>query len=81
MSEYAYAKMLESKGYNVKIDKTTYETYKTHNYELDKFNILSNIKIWFSECAQHLYMDDFITLESWWNWCSRKEMVKVPIIC
>ena len=39
MSEYAYAKKLQSQGYNVKIDNTEYETYKTYNYELDKFQI------------------------------------------
>ena len=39
MSEYAYAKALESKGYDVKIDATTFESYMLHGYELDKYNI------------------------------------------
>ena len=42
MSEYAFAKSLEAKGYSVKIDISTYETYKTHKYELDNFNITLN---------------------------------------
>lgn len=39
MSEYAYAKALESKGYDVKIDATTFESYTLRGYELDKYNI------------------------------------------
>ena len=39
MSQYAYAKKIQSLGYNVKIDNSTFETYDTFNYELDKFNI------------------------------------------
>ncbi len=39
MSEYAYAKALESKGYDVKIDSSTFEFYTLRGYELDKYNI------------------------------------------
>ncbi len=39
MSQYAYAKALKSKGYDVKIDTSAYETYKTHKYELGNYNI------------------------------------------
>ena len=43
MFQYAYAKALEQKGYNVKIDITAFETYKLHGgYQLDKYNINLN---------------------------------------
>lgn len=37
---YAYAKALEQKGHEVKIDISAFETYKLHGgYQLDKYNI------------------------------------------
>ena len=37
---YAYAKSLEQKGHEVKIDISAFETYKLHGgYQLDKYNI------------------------------------------
>jgi len=40
MFQYAYAKAMEQKGYDVKIDITAFERYKLHGgYQLDKFNI------------------------------------------
>jgi len=37
---YAYSKALQQKGYDVKIDVSTFETYKLHGgYQLDKYNI------------------------------------------
>ncbi|RXJ84873.1 alpha-1,2-fucosyltransferase [Arcobacter sp. CECT 8985] len=41
---YAYAKSLQQKGYDVKVDITTYETYKLHGgYQLDKYH--TNLEI------------------------------------
>ena len=40
MLQYAYAKALEQKGHEVKIDISAFETYKLHGgYQLDKYNI------------------------------------------
>lgn len=40
MFQYAYAKALQQKGYEVKIDISVFETYKLHGgYQLDKYNI------------------------------------------
>ena len=40
MFQYAYAKALEQKGYEVKIDISAFDTYKLHGgYQLDKYNI------------------------------------------
>lgn len=40
MFQYAYAKSLEKKGYNVQIDISKFKSYKLHGgYHLDKFNI------------------------------------------
>jgi hypothetical protein len=40
MFQYAYAKSLEQKGYEVKIDTSAFETYKLHGgYQLDKYDI------------------------------------------
>lgn len=40
MFQYAYAKALEQKGYEVKIDTLAFKTYKLHGgYQLDKYNI------------------------------------------
>jgi len=40
MFQYAYAKALEQKGYNVKIDINAFETYNLHGgYQLNKYNI------------------------------------------
>lgn len=40
MFQYAYAKALQQKGYEVKIDISAFETYKLHGgYQLDKYNI------------------------------------------
>ena len=40
MFQYAYAKALEQKGHEVKIDISAFETYKFHGgYQLDKYNI------------------------------------------
>lgn len=40
MFQYAYAKELEQKGYDVKIDISAFDTYKLHGgYQLDKYNI------------------------------------------
>ena len=40
MFQYAYAKVLQQKGYEVKIDISAFETYKLHGgYQLDKYNI------------------------------------------
>lgn len=39
MSQYAYAKSLNLKGYIVKIDISAFDFYKLREYELDNFNI------------------------------------------
>ena len=40
MFQYAYAKALQQKGHEVKIDISAFETYKLHGgYQLDKYNI------------------------------------------
>jgi hypothetical protein len=40
MLQYAYAKALQQKGHEVKIDISAFETYKLHGgYQLDKYNI------------------------------------------
>lgn len=40
MFQYAYAKALEQKGYNVKIDISAFNTYNLHGgYQLNKYNI------------------------------------------
>ena len=40
MFQYAYAKALQQKEYEVKIDTTAFETYKLHGgFQLDKYNI------------------------------------------
>lgn len=40
MFQYTYAKALEQKGHEVKIDISAFETYKLHGgYQLDKYNI------------------------------------------
>ena len=39
MSQYAYAKSLNLKGYIVKIDISAFDSYKLREYELDNFNI------------------------------------------
>ena len=40
MFQYAYAKALQNKGYDVKIDISAFDTYKLHGgYQLDKFDI------------------------------------------
>ena len=40
MFQYAYAKSLEQKGYEVKIDISAFKTYKLHDgYQLNKYNI------------------------------------------
>lgn len=40
MFQYAYAKALQQKGFNVQIDISKFKTYKLHGgYHLDKFNI------------------------------------------
>lgn len=40
MFQYTYAKVLEQKGYEVKIDISAFETYKLHGgYQLEKYNI------------------------------------------
>ena len=40
MFQYAYAKALEQKGYEVKLDISAFETYKLHGgYQLDKYNV------------------------------------------
>ena len=40
MFQYSYAKALQQKGYEVKIDISAFETYKIHDgYQLDKYNI------------------------------------------
>jgi len=40
MFQYAYAKALEKRGYEVKIDISSFDTYKLHGgYQLDKYNI------------------------------------------
>lgn len=40
MFQYAFAKALQQKGYEVKIDISAFETYKLHGgYQLDKYNI------------------------------------------
>ncbi len=40
MFQYAYAKALQLKGYDVKIDISAFDTYKLHGgYQLDKYNI------------------------------------------
>jgi hypothetical protein len=40
MFQYAYAKALEQKGHEVKIDISAFETYKLHGgYQLDNYNI------------------------------------------
>ena len=40
MFQYAYAKALQQKGYEVKIDISAFETYKLHGgFQLDKYNI------------------------------------------
>lgn len=36
---YAYAKALQQRGYEVKIDVSAFETYGLHEYGLDKYNI------------------------------------------
>jgi hypothetical protein len=43
MSSYAYAKVLASRGYEVKIDITAFKSYKLFKFELDNFNISLNI--------------------------------------
>jgi hypothetical protein len=44
MFQYAYAKSLQQKGYEVKVDISAFETYKLHGgYQLDKYNI--NLKV------------------------------------
>lgn len=40
MFQYAYAKALQQKGYDLKIDISEFDTYKLHGgYQLDKYNI------------------------------------------
>lgn len=39
MFQYAYSKNLEQKGYKVKIDISSFETYKLHGYQLDYYDI------------------------------------------
>ena len=40
MFQYAYAKALQQRGYEVKIDISAFESYKLHGgYQLDKYNI------------------------------------------
>ena len=40
MFQYAYAKALESRGYNVVIDSSIYHHYKLHGgFQLDKYTI------------------------------------------
>ena len=40
MFQYAYAKALEHKGYEVKIDISAFENYKLHGgFQLDHYNI------------------------------------------
>ncbi|WP_397447063.1 alpha-1,2-fucosyltransferase [Polaribacter sp. R77954] len=40
MFQYAYAKALEQKGFDVQIDTSKFKTYKLHGgYQLDKYNI------------------------------------------
>ena len=43
MFQYAYAKVMEEKGYDVKIDISIFKTYTLHGgYQLDKFRITLN---------------------------------------
>ena len=40
MFQYAYAKVLEQKGHKVKIDISSFDTYKLHGgYQLDKYDL------------------------------------------
>ena len=40
MFQYAYAKALQQKNYEVKIDISAFEKYKIHSgYQLDKYDI------------------------------------------
>lgn len=60
MFQYAYAKALQEKGCDVKIDISTFETYKLHGgYQLDKYNTNINIASKF-EIGQ-FYKNDFLS--------------------
>jgi len=59
MFQYAYAKVLQQKGYTVKIDISAFETYKLHGgYQLDKYNI--DLKISTKEENDKFYKNHFI---------------------
>ncbi len=75
MFQYAYAKALQKKGYNVKIDISKFKKYKLHGgYQLDKFkidletsNTLSNIltRIGFRRSIKEkslLFNEDFLNI-------------------
>ena len=60
MFQYAYAKALRKKGYNVKIDITAFETYKLHGgYQLNKFDL--DLKEATKEEIKSFYKKDIIS--------------------
>ncbi len=60
MFQYAYAKALNSKGYNVKLDISVFETYRLHGgYQLDKYNI--SLKVASSKETNKLYKNSFLS--------------------
>ncbi|MAC84744.1 MAG: alpha-1,2-fucosyltransferase [Arcobacter sp.] len=60
MFQYAYAKALQKKGYNVKIDITAFETYKLHGgYQLNKFDL--DLKEATKEEIKSFYKKDIIS--------------------
>lgn len=60
MFQYAYAKALQQKGYDVKLDISEYETYKLHGgYQLDKYAI--DIKLANNIEVGKFYKSDFLS--------------------
>lgn len=60
MFQYAYAKALRKKGYNLKIDITAFETYKLHGgYKLNKFDL--DLKEATKEEIKSFYKKDIIS--------------------
>ena len=60
MFQYAYAKALRKKGYNLKIDITAFETYKLHGgYQLNKFDL--DLKEATKEEIKSFYKKDIIS--------------------
>ncbi|MDC3244815.1 alpha-1,2-fucosyltransferase [Gammaproteobacteria bacterium] len=60
---YAYAKSLQQRGYEVKIDVSTFKFSKIDNYEFDKYDI--DIPISTQEENEKLYNDSFISKILW----------------